>query len=154
MRRVVLDSNAVDPLIDLPGAYEAVQAAVDGGRLDVLYTHVTVDELAATRDPDRRSRLLSTVRTLGRLVPTGAFALDVSRLGLARLSDDVEAVETLRSNNVAHTRDALIAVTAASENCALVTNEVRRLPARAREQGIEVITSAELLAWVGFDAAA
>jgi predicted nucleic acid-binding protein len=128
MRRVVLDSNAVDPLIDLPGAYEAVQAAVDDGRLDVLYTHVTIDELASTRDPDRRSRLLSTVRTFGRLVPTGAFALDVSRLGFARLTDDVEAVEKLRSHNVAHTRDALIAVTAAYENCALVTNEVRRLP--------------------------
>jgi predicted nucleic acid-binding protein len=154
MRRVVLDSNAVDPLIDLPGAYEAVQAAVDGGRLEVLYTHVTIEELAATRDPDRRSRLLLAVIGLGRLVPTGAFALDVSRLGLARLSDDVDAVERLRSNNVAHTRDALIAVTAAHENCVLVTNEVRRLPARAREQGIEVITSAELLAWVGFDAAA
>jgi hypothetical protein len=154
MRRVVLDSNAVDPLIDLSGAYEAVQAAVDDGRLEVLYTHVTIEELAATHDPDRRSRLLLAVIGLGRLVPTGAFVLNVSRLGLARLSDDVEAVEGLRSNNVAHTRDALIAVTAAYENCVLVTNEVRRLPARAREQGIEVITSAELLAWVGFDAAA
>jgi hypothetical protein len=154
MRRLVLDSNAVDPLIDLPGAYEAVRAAVDGGRLDMLYTHVTIDELAATRDPDRRSRLLSTVRDLGRLVPTGAFALGVSRLDLARLSDDVEAVEVLRSGNVAHTRDALIAITAAIEDCALVTNEVRRLPARARERGIEVMTSADLLAWVGFETAA
>jgi hypothetical protein len=154
MRRVVLDSNAVDPLIDLPGAYEAVRAAIDCGRLDVLYTHVTIDELAATRDPDRRSRLLATVRSLGRLVPTGAFILDVSRLGLARLSDDVEAVETLRSNNAAHSQDALIAITAAYENCALVTNEARRLPARARERGIEVMTSADLLAWVGFDDAA
>jgi hypothetical protein len=93
MRRVVLDSNAVDPLIDLPGAYEAVQAAVDGGRLEVLYTHVTIEELAATRDPDRRSSLLLAVSALGALVPTGAFALDVSRLGLARLSDAVEAME-------------------------------------------------------------
>jgi hypothetical protein len=155
MRRVVLDSNAVDPLIDLAGAYRAVRAAVDGGRLDVLYTHVTIDELTATRDPDRRSRLLSTVQDLGRLVPTGVFALGVSRLGLARLSDDVEAVEVLRSGSVAHTRDALIAITAAIEDCALITNnEVRRLPARARERGIEVMTSADLLTWVGFDTAA
>jgi hypothetical protein len=32
--------------------------------------------------------------------------------------------------------------------------ETRRLPARARERGIEVMTSADLLAWVGFDATA
>jgi|SoiMethySBSTD1v2_1073268.scaffolds.fasta_scaffold1346725_2 hypothetical protein len=82
MRRVVLDSNAVDSLID-------------GGRLDVLYTHVTVDEFAATRDPDWRSRLLSTVRDLGALSRLKPSPLGISRLGLARLSDDVEAVEVL-----------------------------------------------------------
>ncbi len=154
MRRVVLDSNAVDPLIDIPGAYEAVRAAIDAGRLEVLYTHVTTDELADTRDPDRRRRLLLAVQGLGRLVPTGAFIVGISRLSFAHPSDDVEAVETLRSNNVAHSPDALIAITAAHEGCALATNETRRLPARARQRGIEVLTSADLLAFIGFEGAA
>jgi hypothetical protein len=129
-------------------------SAVDGGRLDVLYIHLTVDEHAATRDPDRRSHLLWTIRDLGRLVPTGAFALDVSRLGLARLSNDIEAVEALRSSSVTHTRDALIAATAAYESCVPVTNEVRPLPARARARHRGNDKRADLVAWVGFDDAA
>jgi rRNA-processing protein FCF1 len=39
----------------------------------------------------------------------------------------------------------LIAHTALNEGCALITNE-KRLAARAREQGVEVLTTAELLA--------
>jgi hypothetical protein len=151
MRRAVVDSNAIDPLIDLPGAYEAVRAAVDTGQLELLYTHVNIDELAATQDPERRSHLLLVLVDLGRLVPTGAFALDVSRLGFARLYDDVDVIEALRSGNVDHTRDALIAVTAIYEASALVTNE-KRLTARARDRGIEVLSSRELLAELGFTA--
>jgi hypothetical protein len=36
----------------------------------------------------------------------------------------------------------------------LVTNEARRLPARAPERGIEALSRADLLAWIGFDSAA
>jgi predicted nucleic acid-binding protein len=125
MRRAVLDSNAVDPLLDLPGAYEAVLTALDAGRVELLFTHVNIDELAAVPDLDRRSRLLLTLVDIGRLVPTGAFALDVSRLNFARLNEDIDVVEALRSGNVDHTRDALIAATAIYEGCALVTNERR-----------------------------
>ena len=153
MRRAVLDSNAVDPLVDLPGAYEALRAALDAGRVELLFTHVNIDELAAVPDLDRRSRLLLTLVDIGRLVPTGACALDVSRLNFAWLNDDVDVVEALRSGNVDHTRDALIAVTAVHEGCALVTNE-RRLTARARDRGVEVLTTLDLLAEVDFSSAA
>jgi predicted nucleic acid-binding protein len=153
MRRTVLDSNAVDPLIDLSGAYESVRAALDAGQVELLFTHVNIDELAAVPDVDRRFRLLLTVVNIGRLVPTGAFALDVSRLNLARLNEDVDVIEALRSRNVDHTRDALIAATAIYEGCALVTNE-RRLTARARDRGIEVLTTLDLLAELGVSSAA
>jgi hypothetical protein len=153
MRRAVLDSNAVDPLIDLPGAYEAVRAGVDAGRVELLFTHVNIDELAAVPDLDRRARLLLVLAAVGRLVPTGAFAADFSRLSFARLSQDADVAEALRSGNVDHTRDALIAVTAVYEACALVTNE-RRLTARARDRGIEVLTTVDLLAELGFSSAA
>jgi len=153
MRRAVLDSNAVDPLIDRPGAYEAVRAALDAGRVELLFTHVNIDELAAVPELDRRSRLLLTLIDIGRLVPTGAFALDVSRLNFARLDEDVDVIEALRSGNVDHTRDALIAATAIYEGCALVTNE-RRLTARARDRGIQVLTTLDLLAELGFSSAA
>jgi predicted nucleic acid-binding protein len=149
MRRVVLDSNGVDPLIDLPGAYKVARAAVTAGQLELLFTHVTVTELRATRDPCRRSRLLGILVDLGRGVPTGAVALDVSELDHATLSDSADEVEALRSASIRHTRDALIATAALLETCALVTNE-RRLTNRARERGIEVLKTVELLAEFGF----
>jgi hypothetical protein len=104
-------------------------------------------------DLDRRSHLLLILVDIGRLVPTGACAVDFSRLNFARLYEDVDVVEALRSGSVDHTRDALIAVTAVYEGCALVTNE-RRLAARARDRGFEVLTTLDLLAELGFSSAA
>lgn len=148
MRRVVLDSNAVDPIVDRPGAYEAIRAAVDEDRLEVLFTHITVDELAEIPDPERRSQLLLVLFALGHLVATGAAVVGFSRLDFCRLNDDTEALEAFRSGNIDHTRDALIASTAQFEQCALVTND-KRLTRRARERGVEVITVIDLLAELG-----
>jgi hypothetical protein len=101
VRRVVLDSNAIDPIADVPGAYEAVRKAVDEDKVELLYTHITIDELVAIPDLERRSRLVLLLIDLGRLVPTGAFALDFSRLDFARLDDsDDNEWEALRSHSV------------------------------------------------------
>ena len=43
MRRAVLDSHAVDPLIGLPGAYETLRTAADDGRLRLLFTHINIE---------------------------------------------------------------------------------------------------------------
>lgn len=150
MRRVVVDSNAIDPLVDRPGAYEVMRSSVDRGQLEVLFTHITIEELAATPDEERRSRLLLQLVGLGHLIPTGAFVLGFSRLGFARFGSDDEAFEAFRSGNVGHTRDALIAATAQYEQCALLTGE-KRLTNRARERGVEVITPDDLLAELGFN---
>jgi len=151
MRRVVFDSNAVDPLADRSGAFEAVQAAVQSGALEVLYTHVTIDELVEIPDVDRRATLVLLLTAVGRLVPTGTAAVDFSRVNFCRLGaeEDEDVMEALRSGNIDHTRDALIAATAIFEGCALVTNE-RRLTNRSRERGIEVLSSNELFAELGF----
>jgi hypothetical protein len=150
VRHVVMDSNAMDPLMDLPGAYEALRSAVDAGDLEVLFTHVTIEELAAIPDYERRCRLLIFLVALGRLVPTGVFILGASRLDFGRLSDDTESVRVLSSRSgEAHMRDALIGATAFVDSCALVTHD-RRLTARARERGVEVLTSSDLLAEFGF----
>lgn len=153
MRRVVFDSNAVDPLADIPGAFETLKAATEEGQLQILYTHVNIDELAAIPDLNRRATLILLLVDVGQLVPTGFAALDFSRLNFARFADENEAElhETLRSANFKHTRDALIAGTALYEKCELVTNE-QRLTGRARDCGIEVLSSRDLLAAYGFDA--
>ncbi|MEU5900528.1 hypothetical protein [Streptomyces venezuelae] len=147
MRRVVFDSNAIDPLAVTEGAFETLKEATVSGSLEVLYTHITIDELTAIPDPGRRSLLVLLMADLGRLVPTGTAAVDFSRLNFCRVGSDTDGdlLEALRSGNVNHTRDALIASTARYEKCALVTNE-RRLTARSREWDIEVLTTQELLA--------
>jgi hypothetical protein len=87
---------------------------------------------------------------LGRPIATSGFVLDVSRLDFGRLmADDDTTFAPLTSGNVKHSRDALIAHTAWHEGYALITNE-KRLAARAREQEVEVLTTAELLAEFGF----
>jgi predicted nucleic acid-binding protein len=65
------------------------------------------------------------------------------------MADDDNTSELLRSGNLKHSRNALIAHTALNEGCALITNEKRRA-ARAKEQGVEVLTTAELVAEFGF----
>lgn len=154
MRRVVFDSNAIDPVADTQGAYETLEAAVRAGDLDVMYTHVTIDELVAIPDLDRRATLVLLMAALGRLVPTGQMVVDFSRVNFCRVGaeEDEDVVEALRSGSIDHTRDALIASTARFECCALVTNE-RRLANRSRERGIEVLTTVDLLAEFGLPSA-
>jgi rRNA-processing protein FCF1 len=151
MRRVLLDSNALDPLLTQVGAYEVLDQAVKSAKLTVFYTHVTIDEIAATPDLGKRQWLLNLLVFLGRPIGTSVMVLDFSRLDFCRLiADDDTAFEPLRSGNIKHSRDALIAHTAFHEGCALITNE-KRLTARARDQGVEVLTTAELLAEFGED---
>jgi hypothetical protein len=153
MRRVVIDSCSVDPLADIPGAYEAVRQAIDSGELEILYTHVTIDEAAATPDLEKRRLKLNDLTTLGRPVTTGAFIIGRSRLEQARLTDEPGAatVEALGSNRLGkHGEDALIAITAQVEGCALLTEEKRRLRRRAAAHGIEVLNCEELFNEIGF----
>jgi len=149
MRRVLLDSNALDPLLHTSGAFEALDGAVKNCDLEIFFTHITVDEIAAVRELEKRQHLLLLLIALGRLIATSGAVIDFSRLDFCRvMADDDVSFEPLRSGSIRHSRDALIAHTALHEKCALVTNE-KRLTARAREQGVEVITTADLLAEFG-----
>ncbi len=74
---------------------------------------------------------------------TYGAVLGTSRLGLARYGE-TERVEAIRSPSGRHTNDALIATTAQGEGAVLVTEE-RRLRNRARREGIEVWSAAELI---------
>ncbi|SIN14558.1 hypothetical protein [Micromonospora cremea] len=153
MRRVVLDCNGVDPLVDLPGAFEVVKRAVESGELKLLGTHILEEELAATPDEERRGKL-QRVLQLVQDTPTGGFILGASALDRARLSNDVASIDALRAgrSDLTHANDALIAHTCMVEGCALVTNEEKggSLRSRALGLGIEVLRSRELLAELGY----
>jgi len=141
--RVVLDSNAVDPLVDDPESYEVLASAVSQGRVELLYTHISIDELAEVPDLERRRHLLLTLISLGRLVPTGAFVVGYSRLNPARLAEDLEAFEAFRSGDLQHT--ALIASTGVAEDADIVTAD-KRLAGRVRSCGLKSLTMPDLVA--------
>jgi hypothetical protein len=148
MRRVVLDSCEVDPLVDLPGAFDLVKRAIEAGELEPLSTHVLAEEISAAPDP-KRAKLQALV-DLGRMVPVGAFILDVSPLDLARLRSSPAEVQALQDGNPdENTNDALIGMTGLAEHCAVVTSD-RRLRRRAIELGIEVLHAQELLTELGY----
>jgi rRNA-processing protein FCF1 len=139
--KAVLDSNAVDDL--LGGRFDVWAEAIRNGELDLLWTHVTTDELAEVKDADRRAQLIAVGAALCRMVPTGAFVLDYSRLGMARLSEDGEAIEEFRRGRIKHTRDALICATAEYERCTVISND-GDMKKRARDRGLTVWTPAEV----------
>src|SRR5690348_1315857 len=132
----VVDSNAVDHLVDDPDLRRVIEGALADDRLRLLYTHLTMDELAEIPDPIRRRDLVAAITSLGEKVPTSAFVLDFSRLDEARLGDDSDDFESLRDGKLSHTVDALIATTARSERGLFITQD-RRAAGRAQRAGIE-----------------
>jgi hypothetical protein len=106
----VLDSNAVDRILDSPDLNGRVATAVQSQGLRLLYSHITIDEIAKIPDvrQQRRTDLLSWVTTFCSPVPTGGFVLDRSRLGMARLGEANGVIPYLQSDKGDHTLDALI----------------------------------------------
>jgi hypothetical protein len=138
---------------------------VQAYRLEVLITHVQVDELIRTPDLRRRGDLLNPLFLIGaRSVETAATVLGVepdgdrpdhkqafagSRLGYTRLGDDqINAiVERLMHDRFSDVEDALIIATAFAEHAILVTDERRgrRLPVLV--PGLGVWDSAAFRLW-------
>jgi hypothetical protein len=97
---------------------------------------------------ERRVRLLLVLMTVGKLVLSSGILIDISRFDHAWFTDDAGAatLDALECKNLAKNGwNALAASTALNNGWALVTNETRRLPNRARKQGIEVLTTDDLL---------
>lgn len=120
-----------------------VGTAVEEGRLDLVVTHVQMEELEAAPDPRRAALRRLTVSA----TYTSGFVLDVSRLGMAALSTTEEAAifDAVTGENPRHNEDALILLTARREQMPVVTNDERLLKHCAM-QGVETVTPAELLA--------
>lgn len=139
----VIDSNVLDYVIADPARFERWRRAVAGGRLTLLWSHVTRQEIAQVPDLTKRLALQTAGETLCDNVATGATILGVSILGQSRLSDDIEGFEAHRKGSANNTNDALIAFTAQIDGTTLITNDAR-MAARARGQGVQVLTPAEV----------
>ena len=60
MKRIALDTNAVNRLADTPGLVDAARHAHERGALVFVVNHVVEDQLATTEDLDWRALLLDT----------------------------------------------------------------------------------------------
>jgi hypothetical protein len=131
--RFMLDTNIADQLAEDDGLREALRQAVGGGRLQLLVTHVQVDELLNTPDvPDldlpageRARRLLHALLGAGvRAVPSAAV-LNVSRIGSTWLVTDEGAarIAAFMQENPKQGEDAAIAEAAGREGATFVTEE-------------------------------
>jgi hypothetical protein len=142
--RVVLDSNALDVLCQ-PRLFTSVRQAVEQGRLVLMWTHITIDELAAIPDAHKRGQLLTLGSILTWFVPTGSFVIEYSRLDAARLGDkqDSVGVEAFRRGRLKETADALIGATAVFERARIATRDARLIKS-ATARGVEIVDPEDL----------
>lgn len=138
MKRIAIDNNIVDRIMETPELLRAIQRAAEGGVLVIVATHLLRDGLAETRDAERRRRLLATCDALPKEeVPTRGFVLGVTALGGGELvSEETAAVlERLRTGGRGGWKDALIAATAEARADVLVTED-GDLATRAKAVGL------------------
>lgn len=132
--KYLIDTNIHDKLADDAEALELARKLVEAGTIELLTTHVQVDEIMGVSDTERVSKLVTVP---ARRVPTYGFVLGVSRLGEARLSE-AEPYDSLKGDNPDHAEDAVIAATAQYEGATLVTEDTQ-LRGRATRHGIPVV---------------
>lgn len=132
----MLDTMIFDHIVADPVLAEMVREAVRSGRITIVTTHVQEDQIAAIPDESKRRAISRIPR---RTVPTIGFALDVSRLGMARLANDETnaAIDSLGRQHLPMVKDALIAASVRGEADALVTED-KTLRKRIRRIGLDV----------------
>ena len=122
MKRITLDTNAINRLLD-SGLQQEVTAAATRSGVAFVLVHVVKDELMRMGDEDRRERLLKLYEALPKIeLDTSGFVLDISKLDHAELrqSNKVAAFATTGRGRL---HDALIGVTAWAKTDVLVTDD-------------------------------
>jgi predicted RNA-binding Zn-ribbon protein involved in translation (DUF1610 family) len=142
-KRFILDSNVYDKLVATPERQHLFIAGCESGRIELLLTHIQHDELMAIPDEAKRAAVLSIPFVV---TMTYGAVFGTSKWGLARFGE-TEKIDAIRSPSGKHANDALIAQTAQAEGAVLVTEE-HRLRNRARSEGVEVWSAAELIEYV------
>jgi predicted nucleic acid-binding protein len=123
MKKYVVDTSLINKLVD--GTVGADELPNDGV---FVTTHVQIDEINRTKNPERRTKLLEKFsETIDEVLPTESFVLGVSRLDEARLGDGTayeSIMKTLDARNKRkpnNSEDALIAEVAMKNGYVLLT---------------------------------
>lgn len=132
----MLDTMIFDHVVADAPLFEAVKEAAEAGRITIVTTHVQEDQIAAIPDADKREAILRIPRSI---VPTTGFAMGVSRLGMAGLTNEETSatLERIGQRHLKTVKDALIAASASSRADALVTED-NTLRKRIEREGLKV----------------
>lgn len=134
--RLMLDTMIFTYIVDDAPLAEVVLDAARSGSITIVTTHVQEDQIAANPDREKREAISRIPRTV---VPSTGFALDVSRLGMARLADEETSatIERIGQRHLKTVKDALIAASARDEADVLVTDD-EKLRRRVVREGLNV----------------
>lgn len=134
--RFMLDTMIFNHIVDDPRFAKVVRDAAHGGAITIVSTHIQEDQIADNPDGEKREAISRIPRTV---VPTTGFALDVSRLGMAKFADDDTSatIERMGQLHLKNTKDALIAASARDEADVIVTED-KTLRHRIRREGMNV----------------
>lgn len=147
--KLMLDTNVVDELMADPALVSLLRQAVDDRTVELLITHVQIDEVL-NMGPNKRAKREALVQMLAELpanrVPTYGFVLDLSRLDNAILASEGHAATFLEltGGNTRHNEDALIVLTAAWFFAEVVSENIKDGPKMAALVGLTSYRTAEL----------
>ena len=145
----MLDTNVVDELVADSTLVSRLREAVGAGVVELLITHVQIDEVL-NMGPFKRAKREALIQLLTALpakrVPTYGFVLDLSRLDNAMLASESHAATFLQmtGGNTRHNEDALIVLTAAWFFADVVSENIKDVPRMAERVGLTSYRTEEL----------
>ena len=145
----MLDTNVIDELFVDPSLVARLRLAVDDGAVELLITHVQIDEVL-NMGPAKRAKREALVQVLAALpahrVPSYGFVLDLSRLDNSMLASESHAATFLEltGSNPRHNEDALIVLTAAWFYADVVSENTKDVPKMAAHVGLTSYQTEEL----------
>ncbi|MHB1128906.1 MAG: hypothetical protein ACYC06_02525 [Ilumatobacteraceae bacterium] len=139
--KLMLDTNVVDKLVADRELLGILRREVDAGKIELLITHVQIDEVLNTRE-DKRAKRDALVQLLvelpARRVATYGFIPGLSRLGNAMpgSAGNGALLLELTGGNTRHNEDAVIVLTAAWFYADVVSENTKDVPKMANKAGI------------------
>ena len=125
MKKFMLDTQIYDLIIAVPGLVNHINRLTAEGTIAILCTHIQNDEFADIPDEHKRAEVSRINR---QQVTTAGAVYGISKYGGATYGDGSSsgiALDQVRSPSKRHTKDALIATTAARDANVLVTQDKR-----------------------------
>ncbi len=132
----MFDTQIYDQVITESGMTQLLNKLSTQGRLKILTTHIQQDEIKAIPDEEKK---LAIQEIVTELVNTSGAVYGVSKWGMATWGDGSSggfSIDEVRSESKGHTKDALIATTAARDADVIVTED-KRLVNRLKQLGVQ-----------------